>query len=99
MFFGAFTAEPRKTPHIIFDIGGSSVGGALVLLSPGERLFIVHGTLRWLRPLEEVSMERLAGLLETAVEAVAEELLSLGKKRLCPAGWDGGVPPTPQFVF
>src|SRR3989344_692836 len=95
MFFGAFTAEPRKTPHIIFDIGGTSVGGALVLLSPGERPFIVHGTRRWLRPLEEVSMERLAGLLETAVEAVAEDLLSLGKKRLAAAGWNGRFPRTP----
>ena len=94
MFFGAFTAKPLKTPSIIFDIGGTSVGGAFALLSPGEKPLIAHAAREWLRPMEEVSMERLLGLLEGAMGAVADNLLSIGRKRIFAAGYYGDLPST-----
>ncbi|MBI1998972.1 MAG: hypothetical protein HYS73_01385 [Parcubacteria group bacterium] len=94
MFFGTSQSKPQKTPVIIFDIGGTSVGAALVLLASGEKPYIIHTVREWLRPMEEVSLPRLTGLLEAAIDSVSADLLSLGAKRLAAAGQGNRLPRT-----
>lgn len=94
MFFGALKDVSKKTPALIFDIGGTSVGAALVLLSPESKPYVIHATREWLRPLEEVSMARLIGLLEVAIDSVAKDILSVGARRLAAAGYGGRLPHT-----
>ena len=91
-FFGSPQKTSGKTPVLIFDIGGTSVGAALALLSSGSKPYVVHASREWLRPLEEVSLARLTGLLETAIDSVAEELLSVGAHRLHALGYGRRLP-------
>ena len=88
----SFFGSSPKTPVLIFDIGGTSVGAALALLAPGEKPFIVHATREWLRPMEEVSLSRLTGLLEAGIDSVSKDILSIGVRRLAAAGYGGALP-------
>ncbi len=92
MFFGALKKQNSKTPMLIFDIGSTSVGAAIVLCGGDEPPFVVHAERHWLPPMQEVSMERLAGLLETAIDAVSKDMLSVGAKRLAAAGYSARLP-------
>ncbi len=94
MFFGTSQSKPQKTPVLIFDIGGTSVGAALVLLASGEKPYIVHTVREWLRPMEEVSIARLTGLLEAGIDSVSKDMLALGARRLTAAGHGGALPRT-----
>lgn len=92
MFFGALKDTSKKTPALIFDIGGASVGAALVILSSNDKPYIIHTAREWLRPVEETSMARLIGLLETAIDSVSEDIRSLGARRLAASGHGDRLP-------
>ncbi|MBI3019938.1 MAG: hypothetical protein HYY60_01265 [Parcubacteria group bacterium] len=93
-FFGSLQKTSHKTPVLIFDIGGTSVGAALVLLAAGEKPYIVHTAREWLRPMEEVSLSRLVGLLEAGIDSVSKDVLALGARRLAAIGYGGALPRT-----
>ena len=77
---------------LIFDIGGASVGAAIALFGENEPPFVVHAERHWLEPIQEVSMERLEGLLETAIDTISTEMLSVGAKRLSASGYGARLP-------
>ena len=95
----SFFGSSPKTPVLIFDIGGTSVGAALVLLASGEKPYIVHTVREWLRPMEEVSLSRLTGLLEVGIDSVSKDMLALGARRLAHPCYGGALLETRQTHF
>lgn len=87
-----FTRTSKKKPMLIFDIGSTSVGAALVLVGGNEPPFFAHTARHWLPPVREINMARLLGLLETAVDSVGKDMVSLGVKRLAALGYGSRLP-------
>ncbi len=69
MFF--FSQKNKEETVVIFDIGSGSVGGVVVLLSPGERPFIISSFRKSFKLKSSISSDSITKEMLESIESVA----------------------------
>lgn len=72
MFF--FSQKNKEETVAIFDIGSGSVGGAVVLISPGERPFIISSFRKSFKLKSSISSDSITKEMLESIETVAGHL-------------------------